>query len=142
MAIPQPDIEDSRSPEHLHPKLKELWSPIQYKFEQATNKKLILTCTYRSPQKQAELYRQGRTMPGRIITHKDGIIKLSRHNKYPAEAMDVAVLHGGKVLWEKEEYYAIGPVCLELGLDWGGWWVTLPDFPHIELPKKLLGENV
>lgn len=45
---------------------------------------------YRSPDEQNELYQIGRTKPGVKVTNIDGYTKLSKHNYYPALAVDVA----------------------------------------------------
>jgi len=47
-----------------------------------------VVCGHRSDDEQDELYAQGRTAPGRIITHKRG--GESIHNTYPSRALDFA----------------------------------------------------
>jgi len=43
---------------------------------------------YRSPEVQKELYEQGRSKPGKIVTYKDGYEKKSKHNYEPSLAVD------------------------------------------------------
>jgi peptidoglycan L-alanyl-D-glutamate endopeptidase CwlK len=96
---------------------------------------LIITATHRSPSEQQALYEQGRTKPGQIVTHLDGVTKLSNHNYSPSRALDFAVVIGGKITWNEAEYKKAGPYFVARGLVWGGNWVSFKDYPHIELPK-------
>lgn len=99
-------------------------------------KSLIVTCTYRSPQEQWELYQQGRTKPGPVVTQIDGRSKLSNHNYHPARALDFAVVVNGKTTWADQEYKIVGPHMQRYGLMWGGAWLNFKDYPHLELPKE------
>src|SRR3989304_316651 len=58
----------------------------------------FLTCTYRSPAEQAQLYAQGRTKPGKIVTYaKPG---QSKHNVMPSNAFDIAFNLHGRLDWD------------------------------------------
>ena len=58
----------------------------------------IINQCYRSPERQDELYKQGRSKPGPIVTYKRG--GESNHNKLPTPALDVAfLLPDGSVSW-------------------------------------------
>lgn len=61
----------------------------------------ILTCTHRSNEEQNDLYAQGRTKPGKIVTNaKAG---QSPHNFLPARAFDIAFVKPGNLLdWNPE----------------------------------------
>ena len=50
----------------------------------------IITECYRSPERQNELFEQGRSKPGPVVTYKRG--GESNHNKRPTPALDVAFL--------------------------------------------------
>jgi len=93
----------------------------------------IITCTHRSPEEQRELYAQGRTKPGLVVTTRDGVTSPSKHNVYPSKALDFAVLVNGKVSWDESEYVPVGEIAESMGFVWGGRWNHFPDFPHIEL---------
>jgi len=97
---------------------------------------LVLTCTYRSPGEQAQLYQSGRSRPGPLLTNCDGVRTLSRHNVYPSRAFDVAVLDGGKARWDAAAYAPLGAIAQGLGLAWGGSWKRFKDFCHFEEPQK------
>ena len=44
---------------------------------------------HRTPDEQYELYKKGRTIPGDIVTYKNGTTNPSRHNFMPSTAVDV-----------------------------------------------------
>ncbi len=69
---------------------------------------------HRTPEEQKELYAQGRTKAGSIVTHKDGINNLSKHNYNPSLAIDAVPWHPQKphIRWNEIEslYYFAGYV--------------------------------
>lgn len=81
---------------------------------------------YRSPKEQLELYAQGRTKPGKIVTK----LKDSKHCH--GKAVDVAILKNGKISWDPKDYARIGQIGVELGLIWGGNW-KMRDYGHFEI---------
>lgn len=119
---------------------------------------ILIYCTYRSPEEQARLFRQGR--PYSQIKNKmdrmskagfdflaDIIDKVgpqydkrkvtyagpgeSWHNW--KEAFDSVPVVGGKALWNDNEKYKIyGECAMELGLEWGGSWSRFKDKPHVQ----------
>lgn len=102
----------------------------------AVGLKLLVTSTYRSFREQHDLYEQGRSTPGRVVTNaKPGE---SYHNV--RRAFDVAILRPdtGKLDWtwlESAEAAALWAQLAEIGeahgLVWGGRW-SHPDRPHFE----------
>jgi peptidoglycan L-alanyl-D-glutamate endopeptidase CwlK len=128
------------------PKLQELYPKLRLVYEQMfPGFSLKLTCTHRSPEEQFELFKKGRkeTSDGRwvvdnrneVVTYLDGKRILSRHNYYPSQAFDVAVITPSKELSWNESYYHQFPVIAEkLGLVNGGSWSTFKDWPHFQLP--------
>lgn len=114
---------------------------------------ILVTCTWRSFEEQAELYASGRTKPGRILTMaKPG---QSRHNFMangrPASlAFDVVPLRLGKPVWgtagngidddptdddkdDLELWQRVGAIGESCGLDWAGRWKRFREFPHFEI---------
>jgi peptidoglycan L-alanyl-D-glutamate endopeptidase CwlK len=88
---------------------------------------LRVTSTLRTLAEQAELYAQGRTKPGQIVTQaKPG---QSWHNW--GLAFDVAPFYAGKPQWNSRHWDRIGELGKKLGLSWGGTWLR-PDRPHFE----------
>lgn len=122
--------------------LQDAWPNLLRAYHDQTGNELLLTCVYRSPEEQQALYALGRTAPGKIVTRVDGKVNLSKHNKKPSEAIDVAVLVAGKASWDEDLYVQIGPLARSLGLHWGGYWGqgyvppdprAFKDLPHIEV---------
>ena len=134
----------SRSLTDLHPDLRPRAELFLAKCR-ARGLDLVVTCTYRSNEEQAELYASGRTKPGAIVTHaKPG---QSKHNYMTpdgdpaAEAFDVVPLLHGKPIYEDPRdvdadwtndwgWRVVGEVAAEVGLDWYG----RPGSPFREAP--------
>ena len=107
---------------------------LEREFMSKTGNKLLITCTYRSPEEQQALFNKGRfgdTNP--IVTMLDGIEKKSNHNFLPSRAIDVAVLIGDKVSWSSSYYWPLVELAPNHGLVSGGSWFKWKDFPHLEL---------
>lgn len=91
----------------------------------------------RSAEEQNELYQQGRTKPGNIVTNVDGYTRRSKHQD--GIAIDVFAWVDGKVSWEEKYYWMIAGVVLwvaqsrNIKLQWGGHWKSFKDYPHFEL---------
>ena len=89
---------------------------------------LTVTQGYRNDQTQDELYAQGRTTPGKIVTWA----KAGESDHNIRKAFDVAVLDkSGTPTWPEDEvlWGRIGAVGKALGLSWGGAWGNR-DLPH------------
>ena len=91
---------------------------------------IIVTCTFRSKEKQDALYAQGRTAPGAIVTKARG--GESAHNW--GMALDVVPVVNGKPDWNAslDIWETLGSLAAAAGLDWGGNWVGLKDMPHLQ----------
>lgn len=67
---------------------------------------------HRTPDEQYKLYQQGRTIEGDIVTYKDGVTNLSKHNYYPSLAVDAIPYFKNKpnIRWNDNEtlYYFSG----------------------------------
>jgi peptidoglycan L-alanyl-D-glutamate endopeptidase CwlK len=83
----------------------------------------------RTYEEQDDLYAQGRTKPGKIVTNARG--GYSNHNF--GIAFDVGVFEGSNYIEESPAYKAVGVIGVELGLAWGGKWKSIQDEPHFEL---------
>ena len=90
----------------------------------------------RTYDEQNDLYAQGRTKPGRIVTNARG--GFSNHNF--GIAFDVGVFEGSQYLDESPKYKAVGVLGTDLGLEWGGNWKTIQDEPHFQLRPKWAGD--
>lgn len=92
----------------------------------------------RTQERQQELWAQGRTKPGPIVTYRDGVTKRSEHQAKGdglGYAVDCCFLVDGKPSWDlRLPWKVYGEAAKALGLVWGGDWTSLVDLPHIELP--------
>jgi peptidoglycan LD-endopeptidase CwlK len=86
----------------------------------------------RTYDEQNDLYAQGRTKPGNIVTNARG--GYSNHNF--GIAFDIGVFEGTKYLDDSPKYKAVGALGMDLGLEWGGNWKTIQDEPHFQLRPK------
>ncbi len=94
--------------------------------------KVRITETYRSQRRQNELYAQGRTSPGNIVTWT----KNSRHTS--RRAWDICQDIKGKEYDTSEGFFdKCGAVAKRLDIVWGGSWKT-PDRPHFEVKADWL----
>lgn len=97
---------------------------------------------WRSPETQAALYAQGRTMPGRIVTHAPpghSPHECMENGRPASQAFDIALREGHMLSWEVSDRTArfwsdardTGRMC---GLKWGGDLPAPPgDYGHFQL---------
>jgi len=87
---------------------------------------VVITETRRSTERQEELYAQGRTEPGPIVTwtlnsaHVDG------------RAFDCTLKGAPEYDDDPDAWDLLGELGQSVGLEWGG---TFGDFGHFELPE-------
>lgn len=96
-----------------------------------------LTRGFATLQEQADLYAQGRTKPGKIVTNaKPG---RSYHNY--GLAVDFAILKDGVPVWDSKvdvdedqipDYEEVGEFAEGVGLEWGGRFKSIVDLPHVQ----------
>ncbi len=94
----------------------------------------LITECYRSPERQEELYAQGRSKPGPIVTYKRG--GESNHNKRLTPALDVAfLLADGELSWSGLllSKFARLMKAADARVHWGGDWPGFKDLPHFEV---------
>ena len=94
----------------------------------------MITECYRVPERQDELYAQGRSKPGPVVTYKRG--GESNHNRRPTPALDVAfLLADGSVSWSGLllSKFARLMKAADARVAWGGDWSKFKDRPHFEL---------
>lgn len=102
-----------------------------------------VTSGVRTVKEQKELWAQGRTKDGEIVTNADGITKRSNHqigrDGY-GWAVDFCPYIGGKLMWKDEIAFGIiadhikkTAKSIGIKVEWGGDWKGGWDKPHIEL---------
>lgn len=99
---------------------------------------IMITEGHRSEERQNELYEQGRTTEGQIVTSARG--GESYHNY--GLAIDFAIrVSEDKVIWDMEydgnnngesDWMEVVSIAKNLGFEWGGDWVNFPDYPHLQ----------
>jgi len=77
---------------------------------------------------QDELFAQGRTKPGKIVTNAKG--GFSNHNF--GVAWDIGIFKGTAFLAESPQYDEAGQIGKSLGLEWGGDFSSIIDKPHFQ----------
>lgn len=101
---------------------------------------IVITQGLRSIAEQDELYAQGRTKPGAIVTNARG--GYSFHNF--GVAIDFALLlpDGRTVSWDmsrdgdndrQTDWSEVVQIAKRLGFSWGGDWMSFKDYPHFEM---------
>ena len=122
---------------------------------------VLIYCTYRSPEEQARLYRQGRN----IRTIKGKANQLRELNPSLADllmavgpqhgpkvtgagpgqslhqygwAFDGVPLRDGKPAWAADDplWQIYGECAEQAGLEWAGNWRSFTEYPHCQMPGK------
>jgi peptidoglycan LD-endopeptidase CwlK len=101
--------------------------------------RVVIISGTRTFAEQEELYAQGRTKPGNIITKARG--GYSNHNFGVAFDFCIfptvnAIGGVGQPVWDGKEMNEAGAIGERLGLEWGGAW-DFQDKPHLEYKTGL-----
>lgn len=112
----------------LHPQVRPLARALIQKAAQRGIKAVITSGT-RTYAEQNDLYEQGRSKPGKVVTNARG--GQSNHNF--GIAFDITLFDGASPVWESPKYKTVGQIGKSLGLNWGGDWASIKDEPHFEL---------
>jgi len=122
----------------LHPKLRDEALEIYEEICQALNGRAEcrFSFTLRTFAEQNELFAQGRTKPGAIVTRAKG--GQSWHNY--GLAVDIVLLVGGKASWDiktdfdkdgRSDWMEVVDIFKRYGWEWGGDWKFF-DAPHFQ----------
>ena len=86
---------------------------------------VLIYCTLRSHAEQADLYAQGRTAPGYVVTFaKPGQSLHNPDENGQAWAFDAVPLVNGKAQWlDADLLQKVGEIGEACGLEWAGRWV-------------------
>jgi peptidoglycan L-alanyl-D-glutamate endopeptidase CwlK len=87
---------------------------------------------------QDELYAQGRTKPGRIVTNARGGDSWHNYGLAADWVLDGDTEKPG-IQWSWEtrgltgtQWHRMGELAESCGLEWGGRWKRFPDLPHVQ----------
>lgn len=131
-------LKDMPVPSDLHPVVQQNADALK---AAAANKGItvIITEGFRSFKEQDELYKQGRTKKGNIVTYAKG--GESYHNY--GLAIDFALQKkDGSIIWDmeydgnqngKSDWLEVVEIAKKLGFEWGGDWKRFKDYPHLEM---------
>jgi peptidoglycan L-alanyl-D-glutamate endopeptidase CwlK len=93
---------------------------------------ILVYCTARSHLEQEELFRQGRTTPGKIVTNAAPWQSWHQYGR----AVDAVPLFHGKPLWRYNQFqyeWQVFAAEAELaGLEWAGRWRTFKEYVHVQ----------
>lgn len=124
----------SRSIEDLYPPVQPLFRKLLEEANKVTAPyATFITDGYRSNAEQDELYAQGRTKPGSIVTNARG--GQSTHNY--GLAVDLAFQKDGKLFYTNDLYQKIFIIARSMGFELGADWASFPDKPHFQYTKGL-----
>ena len=124
----------------LHPKLVSEAINILEEVDEALSGKAFcrITQTLRTFKEQDDLYAQGRTKPGKIVTNARG--GQSNHN-YGLSCDFCLIVNGKEISWDTKKDYdgdliadwmEVVAVFKKYKWSWGGDWRTFVDLPHVE----------
>lgn len=87
---------------------------------------------HRSYARQNQLYAQGRTRPGNIVTNARG--GQSWHNFGIAVDFFLTNHDGSKAVWTvNRNWRRVAEIAKSLGFEWGGDWTSFKDYPHLQM---------
>ena len=122
------DSTSDRRIKTLHPLIQCDVANIINEAEAKLNVKFRVTQALRTVAEQDELYAQGRTAGGSIVTNARG--GKSYHNY--GLAFDVAIIENNSVIWDSPEYKNLSMIAAKYGFFWGGNFKNLRDEPHFQ----------
>jgi len=100
---------------------------------------VLITDGYRSYAEQDELYAQGRTKPGSIVTNAKG--GQSNHNFGIAVDFCLTNKEGTAAYWTvNAQWKRVAAIAKSMGFEWGGDWTSFKDNPHLEYTGKITVE--
>lgn len=134
-----PDAVDARSEGNIKTLLPEVQPLARKLIHAAAGRGIIMVATSgtRTYAEQDDLYEQGRSKPGPIVTNARAGYSWHNHGV----AFDLTEFKNGVPVWDSPNYSIVGAMGESLGLEWGGSWTSFKDFPHYQLTNgKTLAE--
>jgi peptidoglycan L-alanyl-D-glutamate endopeptidase CwlK len=104
---------------------------------------ILITCTYRSDAEQAQLYAQGRSKPGKVVTNAQpgrSAHNYTLHGVPASLAFDIVPLLHDKPVWDtkgaaKALWHQAAEPAMAHGLRWyGAHGSAFQEYPHFQHP--------
>lgn len=96
----------------------------------------------RTKEEQAQLYAQGRTKPGNIVTWTLNSNHIKKSDGF-GYAVDLVPFTAGRANWEDQQmFYLLATLMFQAAMEeglqiaWGGHWQGKKDLPHFELKTR------
>ncbi|SEN71043.1 peptidoglycan L-alanyl-D-glutamate endopeptidase CwlK [Amphibacillus marinus] len=131
-------ISSRNQPSELHPIIVEHMETLITQAKQV-GIDVVITDGFRSFEEQEQLYEQGRSNEGSIVTNAQA--GQSYHNY--GLAIDFALQNqAGDIIWDmaydgnqngESDWLEVVELAKALGFDWGGDWRHFPDYPHLQM---------
>lgn len=123
------DFHSDRRIATLHPSIRAKAKEFIIRAEQELGIKLRVTSALRTFEEQEQLYAQGRTKPGKVVTNARAGRSLHNYGL----ALDVVEIKDGEALWHNPNWNKIADLGKSIGFSWGGDWTSIKDRPHFEM---------
>jgi peptidoglycan L-alanyl-D-glutamate endopeptidase CwlK len=123
------DSHTDRRIKQLHPRVQADAKKLIILLEENLGKQVRVTSGFRSFAEQDDLFAQGRSKPGSIVTN---VRAGGSYHNYGL-AVDVVEIKNGKALWKNPDWEKIGQLGEQIGFEWGGRWTGFTDRPHFQL---------
>lgn len=89
----------------------------------------------RTVKEQAELYAQGRTKPGKIVTNARPGTSAHNYGIAVDSCRDAEIQRAGlQPDWDMEDYKILAEEAKKLDLESAYFWTTFQEGPHVQLP--------
>ncbi len=122
------DIFTDRRIKTLHPQIRNKAKEFINRAKKELGIKLRITAALRTREEQDQLYAQGRTTPGKIITNAKAGQSLHNYGL----AIDVVEIKNGNALWNNPNWNKIAALGKSLSFTWGADWKDFKDKPHFQ----------
>lgn len=113
----------------LHPDVQGYASLFIIRCKEDLGLNVRVTDATRTFAQQDELYAQGRTASGEVVTNAEA--GESYHNY--GLAFDVVEIRDGAAIWNNPRWGDIAAIAQEIGFEWGGSWLSFTDKPHFQM---------
>lgn len=134
--MPSPfSLRDSSRLDGVHPKLIHELEDV-FREMAALGHPMMIVQGVRTVAQQQALFSQGRTVPGRIVTMKDGVRHKSDHQPWSdgfGHAVDCGFARVPDPFADALPWETYGVKLEARGLTWGGRWSHPHDSPHAQL---------